>query len=431
MLTPEEFPQIAAQVEGMPPRRQLRRRPCADARRRAGGDHFRAAAGRRMRRRALPRSTTDGDVRPLAEIEAADDSPRARALRRRMTLVARKLGIGRSTLYRKLKELGLSDITAGHCSRVSRSIHFDSSGLRLNGGTAGMPSEATNLPSRRWVASGLAMVVRSLSGFFVCAVAICRRRQRRRPTGEGCARRSLSRPRRPSSPLGVDHYWSTPRSSTQFRPRSAMALDSAGPEWRLPRQARRRRRRRLLCRAAIRAGVDRRRHADRAGAATSSRGLARGRRRRSRRPRLPDAAARSRQGRPRRTRPTRPRPTSSSAKAIVTYARHAYAGRLVPVAGQRQYRLRAAPAGPGRGARRGRRRPPTRPPPSPRSIRRSRSSPPFATSSPSCAEPAERPMPAGRDPGRTDAEARRQRSARAAAPGPLRSAGRRRRSGAL
>ena len=31
----------------------------------------------------------------------------------RMTLVARKLGIGRSTLYRKLKDLGISDTVAG------------------------------------------------------------------------------------------------------------------------------------------------------------------------------------------------------------------------------------------------------------------------------------------------------------------------------
>ena len=31
----------------------------------------------------------------------------------RMTLVARKLGIGRSTLYRKLKDLGISDTAAG------------------------------------------------------------------------------------------------------------------------------------------------------------------------------------------------------------------------------------------------------------------------------------------------------------------------------
>ncbi len=31
----------------------------------------------------------------------------------RMTLVARKLGIGRSTLYRKLKDLGISDTVSG------------------------------------------------------------------------------------------------------------------------------------------------------------------------------------------------------------------------------------------------------------------------------------------------------------------------------
>ena len=55
----------------------------------------------------------DGDVRPLAEIEAAMIKLALERYHGRMTLVARKLGIGRSTLYRKLKELGLSDMTEG------------------------------------------------------------------------------------------------------------------------------------------------------------------------------------------------------------------------------------------------------------------------------------------------------------------------------
>jgi len=55
----------------------------------------------------------EGDVRPLAEIEAAMIRLALARYRGRMTLVARKLGIGRSTLYRKLKELGLSDIAEG------------------------------------------------------------------------------------------------------------------------------------------------------------------------------------------------------------------------------------------------------------------------------------------------------------------------------
>ena len=56
---------------------------------------------------------SDGDVRPLAEIEAAMIRLALERYHGRMSVVARKLGIGRSTLYRKLKELGISDMTAG------------------------------------------------------------------------------------------------------------------------------------------------------------------------------------------------------------------------------------------------------------------------------------------------------------------------------
>jgi DNA-binding NtrC family response regulator len=48
-----------------------------------------------------------GDVRPLAEIEADMIRLAIDRYEGRMSLVARKLGIGRSTLYRKLRELGL------------------------------------------------------------------------------------------------------------------------------------------------------------------------------------------------------------------------------------------------------------------------------------------------------------------------------------
>lgn len=49
----------------------------------------------------------DGDVRPIAEIEEQAIRFAIEHYRGQMTEVARKLGIGRSTLYRKLKELGL------------------------------------------------------------------------------------------------------------------------------------------------------------------------------------------------------------------------------------------------------------------------------------------------------------------------------------
>ena len=59
-----------------------------------------------------------GDVRPLAEVEAEMIRLAIARYAGRMTVVARKLGIGRSTLYRKLKELGLDegvteDVAAG------------------------------------------------------------------------------------------------------------------------------------------------------------------------------------------------------------------------------------------------------------------------------------------------------------------------------
>ena len=49
----------------------------------------------------------DGHVRPLEEIEAEAIRTAIARYRGRMTEVARRLKIGRSTLYRKLKDLGL------------------------------------------------------------------------------------------------------------------------------------------------------------------------------------------------------------------------------------------------------------------------------------------------------------------------------------
>ena len=53
--------------------------------------------------------TTDGNLRPLEEIEADVIRLAIGHYRGRMTEVARRLGIGRSTLYRKLSELGIGD----------------------------------------------------------------------------------------------------------------------------------------------------------------------------------------------------------------------------------------------------------------------------------------------------------------------------------
>ena len=53
--------------------------------------------------------TADGNLRPLEEIEADVIRLAIGHYRGRMTEVARRLGIGRSTLYRKLGELGIGD----------------------------------------------------------------------------------------------------------------------------------------------------------------------------------------------------------------------------------------------------------------------------------------------------------------------------------
>jgi DNA-binding NtrC family response regulator len=54
----------------------------------------------------------DGNLRPLEEIEADVIRLAIGHYRGRMTEVARRLGIGRSTLYRKLGELGIGDAAA-------------------------------------------------------------------------------------------------------------------------------------------------------------------------------------------------------------------------------------------------------------------------------------------------------------------------------
>lgn len=52
---------------------------------------------------------TDGNLRPLDEIEADVIRLAIGHYRGRMTEVARRLGIGRSTLYRKLSDLGIDN----------------------------------------------------------------------------------------------------------------------------------------------------------------------------------------------------------------------------------------------------------------------------------------------------------------------------------
>ncbi|MDX3909154.1 MAG: sigma-54 dependent transcriptional regulator [Sphingobium sp.] len=89
-LTPQDFPQIAAQIitrqnGSNPPTPRV--------------SHGEAAG--------ITLFETDGHVRQLAEIEADVVRLAIGHYRGRMSEVARRLGIGRSTLYRKLAELGI------------------------------------------------------------------------------------------------------------------------------------------------------------------------------------------------------------------------------------------------------------------------------------------------------------------------------------
>lgn len=95
-LTPSDFPQISAQINLTP-------------------DHGREGATDILRPRPIssPNGVTlfesNGHIRSLSEIEADVIRLAIGHYRGRMTEVARRLGIGRSTLYRKLSELGIDN----------------------------------------------------------------------------------------------------------------------------------------------------------------------------------------------------------------------------------------------------------------------------------------------------------------------------------
>jgi DNA-binding NtrC family response regulator len=110
MLTPDEFPQVAAQLEGLPLPAESGTEFVAPP-----VDPIEIDIADVVPPSAPGVATVDasGDVRPLAEVEAAMIRLALVRYSGRMTLVARKLGIGRSTLYRKLKDLGISDTVAG------------------------------------------------------------------------------------------------------------------------------------------------------------------------------------------------------------------------------------------------------------------------------------------------------------------------------
>jgi DNA-binding NtrC family response regulator len=101
----EDFPQIAALVEGysvtIPPAPTLQPKPAAVA----------ATKGQVTDGTAIgiPVVTDGGHIRTLEEVEADMIRLALHRYRGQMSEVARKLGIGRSTLYRKMRDLGLEE----------------------------------------------------------------------------------------------------------------------------------------------------------------------------------------------------------------------------------------------------------------------------------------------------------------------------------
>lgn len=92
-LTPQDFPQISAQARAQAPRPQSAQ---------DSADH--AESG------AITLYEQTGHIRQLSDIEADVIRLAIGHYRGRMTEVARRLGIGRSTLYRKLTELGIDNV---------------------------------------------------------------------------------------------------------------------------------------------------------------------------------------------------------------------------------------------------------------------------------------------------------------------------------
>ncbi len=97
-LTPADFPHIA-RAQGVP--------VASDT-----GSGTRAAPGGAGNGTQLGLITGDGSLRPLADVEADVIRFALEHHKGQMSKVARQLGIGRSTLYRKVRELGL-DAPAG------------------------------------------------------------------------------------------------------------------------------------------------------------------------------------------------------------------------------------------------------------------------------------------------------------------------------
>ena len=110
-LTTAEFPQIAAQVEGYDVRIPPAPPPiAADP---AVSVGFRPALHEDRDPHSMRLINDSGDVRMLEEIETEVIRFALSHYRGQMSQMARKLGIGRSTLYRKMKDIGIADDMLG------------------------------------------------------------------------------------------------------------------------------------------------------------------------------------------------------------------------------------------------------------------------------------------------------------------------------
>jgi DNA-binding NtrC family response regulator len=121
-----EFPQIAAQVvtDGAPassPEPWIERSPAVAASWPAAGDRMPAAretAPLTTSSPSLPLTDSHGNVRPLEDIERDVIRFAIAHYDEQMSEVARRLKIGRSTLYRKLEGLGLDNANANETAHV-------------------------------------------------------------------------------------------------------------------------------------------------------------------------------------------------------------------------------------------------------------------------------------------------------------------------
>ncbi len=113
-LAVEDFPQIAALVEGyevkVPPAPQAEKKAAATSGAAAiigSGSSLSSGVVSDGMALGIPVVTEGGHVRRLEEVEADMIRLALHRYRGQMSEVARKLGIGRSTLYRKMRDLGL------------------------------------------------------------------------------------------------------------------------------------------------------------------------------------------------------------------------------------------------------------------------------------------------------------------------------------